>query len=537
MNPTDFPFINQHANFSECNELIANILALHDVDRDCLNHEESAELHLRIKQVVAKMEGGKVASLTNKDKSLHAKGVLLWARLSQTIGSVEYDSYPSRFLPQFPAVKCLTASEQNRLMAQLEKLYELDTQALTDIKDEVNFVTSNLRLKNEIINFIVKKLSLGMCHSDLLKAVTGHSALTHERIDVTITNATLFFAFEFDGKALSGETIHHSSLRDQQNIELLFDQLDLFSNVDRANFPAVGKWQALSMDETFLNELRLYLQDQCNIEVSHGIIQGTLATMSYLIPHKDAESFFVHDAYGHSWQESLCEFEHLYDHLCTLVEACPLEDFTNALSPGDDEKTVLAKCKGVLKQYYSHQVDIVTNALLAEYTADAMEFHLQILLEAKNDSIPTSSKLRHLSLFLDLSLKDTIKHISSVRLGIEKEFSTQREAVLLELFTDNQLTDGQCQSVMRELKDWFSNTITTNFSADSEAGVSRVEHNLFVQLLRIYVPLDTVARHSEATELQQLLLILTTLYQSNPATTFWQLHRYIEEFKFCSVSL
>lgn len=519
---------------SEVKALISEILKLIDPLSSCLTLQQSESLNNKIHQVLQKSEINRQLHLSHDEKLNHVKGCLLWARLSQTIGSIFYDSYPSRILPLFPGVKTLTAAQQSSFKISLSKHYNLQAGAIDSINQEVNYVTSNLKIKNTIVAFILKQLSLGMSHAKLFKLVTGYSALAHQQIDVTITNATIFFSFEFDQAGLSGKTLKQCSLTDKSNVEKLFGQLKAFSNTERSNFPAVGKWQTLTMEPKFLAELSTYISDLCHIEVDQNILQSTIATMIYLVPHKDAESFFVHDAYGHSWQESLCEFEHLYRYLSRLTQPCPLEDHFESLKTVDNKDQLITEAKEFYLKYYEQQINIITNALLAEFTADAMEFHLQQKLEETQDSIPTSSKMRHFSLFLDLSLKDTIKHVSSLRAGIKKEFTAVKKQKLALLIKSNFISQTEAIDLVDELETWFKQSLAKDFYATEKQSLSLIENNLFNQLLKIYAPLDDYMNQNDAGQLQQLLLVLTTLYQSNPSKMFWQLDRYIKNYHFCA---
>lgn len=534
MKINSFYQLNQWSLSADYEEIIDTLLQLRCKNTDDLNESKSHLLNQQIYQAVQQDNSNYQKPDSSRSKpfsSIAAKGVLLWSLLSRSIGEVKYDSYPSRYLRKFPSVKSWTDEERKALAKVIKQNYHLSEDEFTQVGAEVDYITSNLNIKNAIVDYLVKRLNSGLTHCQLFYALTGCNALRHDHIDVTITNATIFFSFEFNDKGLKERD--HFSFSDHQHVAELFGQLELFSNTERTSFPAVGKWESLKLQDEFIRDMQGFLVEQYQMEVSVDIIASTIATMSYLLPHEDAESFFVHDAYGHSWQESLCEFEHLYEFIATFDDPCDLALIGDAIE--QTEGDLFERLKHVYENYYMHQIDVASNALLAEFTADAIEYHLQSLLVESGESIPTSSKMRHFSLFLDLSLNDIIKHVGSIRAGIEKEFSQERLQAIKQLIDKNH-PQLDSDSFVHSIEKWFGSQLKPLFFPDSKEQLACIEQAMMVQLLRIYVPIDKKARTSDATELQQMLLVLTSLYQADPGNNYWLLHQFAEEFSYCHLS-
>lgn len=534
MKINNFYQLNQWSLPAGYEEIIDTLLQLRCKKSGDLNQTESELLNRKIYQAVQQDNSNYQKPDSSRCKPfspIAAKGVLLWSLLSRSIGEVKYDSYPSRYLRKFPSVKSWTDEQRRALARVIKQNYHLSEEEFAKVEAEVDYITSNLNIKNAIVDYVVKRLNNGLSHCQLFYALTGCNALRHDHIDVTITNATIFFSFEFTDKGLKERD--HFSFSDHQHVEELLSQLELFSNTERTSFPAVGKWESLKLQDEFLTDMQSFLIEQYQLEVSVDIIASTIATMSYLLPHEDAESFFVHDAYGHSWQESLCEFEHLYEFIATFDDPCDFTLIRDAIE--QTEGDLFERLKHAYENYYMHQIDVASNALLAEFTADAIEYHLQSLLVESGESIPTSSKMRHFSLFLDLSLNDIIKHASSIRAGIEKEFSQDRLLAIKKLVDENH-PQLESDSLLNSIENWFSSQLKPVFFPDSTEQLSCIEQAIMVQLLRVYVPIDKKARTSDATELQQMLLVLTSLYQADPGNNYWLLHQFAEEFSYSHLS-
>ena len=520
---------------TEITEITNEIHSLLLVKDKTFSQQESKTLEKRIHAAVKATDSLISTSFSNESNEQinnlrTAKGVLLWSQLERTIGEVKYDSFGSRYLTKFPEVRSFNKSDFQNLCRKVKARFLLSDNELIKLKQEVEFLTSNLYLKNLIVEFIVKKLALGISHCQIFRSLTGCSALDHEKIDLTITDATIFFTFDFEDNGLDPSSQY--SLSDQENLRTLLDKLDMFSNTERTDFPAVGKWSHLEVNANFLAELSLFVQENGLEIVSDEVIAKTIFTMIYLLPRKNAESFFVHDAYGHSWQESICEFEHLYQYINSLNMPIDLSELKEKF---ESERMSSLNSEGLFfywSSYYIRQLSVAQNAILAEFTADAMEYHLQAILLQEKESIPTSSKMRDFSLFLDLSLNDTIKHIGSIAEAIGKEFNHERENQLAMILAESGLNPESVSNIIQNAKEQFK-PISQCFSKPASGELRLIERLIFAQILRIYVYVDLIAKTKSPTVLHQQLLILTTHFQTNPETGFWNLDRLAESFEFC----
>ena len=519
----------------QISSVLAEIDGLLKPEAKALTLEQSEKLHESISCALLEIDrpveakDSYLGSVSTDIRLNSAKGVLLWSHLEKTIGEVKYDSFGSKLLPLFPSVLSFNKARFQDLVQKVKFQFELSDDELTKILGEVQFLISNLLVKNSIIEFLLKKLSTGTSHQALFRAITGSNALNHELIDVTLTNATIFFTFDFEDNGL--EPSQHYSLSDQYSLKDLLNKLDMFSDVERTDFPAVGKWRRLEIDKMFLDEMASDIFSKTEMTFSQEVLEKTLLTMIYLLPRKHAESFFVHDAYGHSWQESICEFEHFYQYINTLkdpIESSDLEQVDiSALNVKENTEQVYRE----LEDYYERQIQVAINAILAEFTADAMEYHLQAQLEEKGQSIPTSSKMRHFTLFLDLSFNDVKKHFGSLRKAVKSQFARENTQKLNGLF-EQHYSKAEADKVVAELKVKFEERIGTLFSETSDETNNQIESIVFVQLLRVYLAIDMVAKSNDAKVLQQLLLVLTTNFQANPSINFWFLDKIAEDFRF-----
>lgn len=456
-------------------------------------------------------------TLTNRVEYVVAKGFYLSSFLSESMGKVNYDSLNSKLLSLFPQPMSYDASLRTQFLQRLQKQFRLSDEELERIKSETAYVISNLQVKKAIVAYLKRRLSTGLSHNSLFESITGIKALSHDSIDITIANATLFFIFNFSEHGLDPD--RQFSLNDHNAINELFQKLKLQSNRHRADFPAVGEWSSIQLSDSLINDLQRFLEDEYNLHLTKVAVRNTLVTMVFILPRKSADSFLVHDAYGHAWQENLCEFEHLYRFLSDLRTPIKFEELPELKKQTQDN--IVESITNYFYTFYSRKLAVAHNAVLAELTADVFEYHLQKKLANQGQSIPTSSKLRDLVLFVDLTISDIQKHFTPIKNAIAEELSTAK-LNQLKRFLTQYLPESELDNSVNKIESEIAN-IQKVFTVDSPEQFSKVQLATLQTVLLIYPFLKSYGDQDEPYGLHQYVLCLTTFFQEFENHGFYRL--------------
>ncbi|MEM9491003.1 MAG: hypothetical protein AAGC55_17775, partial [Myxococcota bacterium] len=188
------------------------------------------------------------------------------------------------------------------------------------------------------------------------------------------------------------------------------------NSVKNIRFPAFGLFDIDAVSSDLLGDITRAVRQRPGLEtIDDAVIRQTLTTMVLLVPAGDGEKFFIHDTWGHGWQETLCEFEWLFAEFATLSK--PLD----ATSGGADGPTLgqafvdapdgaaqVAIDRDILGQAIDgdvrRRVKIGLNLAAAECLADLLEH--KFVRQRPDIELPTSSLLPDSTLKLDLSLSD-----------------------------------------------------------------------------------------------------------------------------------
>jgi hypothetical protein len=222
-----FEFLNHCTVSPELKRVIDDMVQLTKSDAKELSLQASKEFEQQIIDAIQTEINAPVNSPTLPDiKNSHytmTKGVLLWSMLDRSIGKVLYDSYQSRYLARFSPVREFTDHQLLLLNETLKNQYQLNDQELERVRSEVDYITSNLTIKNGICEYITEQLAAGLEHGQLFRFLTGYRVLENQPVDVTLTQSTLFFTFDFDQDGLYPPQQY--SLCEQSEIKDLFAEI------------------------------------------------------------------------------------------------------------------------------------------------------------------------------------------------------------------------------------------------------------------------------------------------------------------------
>ncbi len=329
-----------------------------------------------------------------------AEAVSLWLRFPATRGellfnSVDPDAFP---IPPYPVDLAPRPGDAAKLRAALCRGFGWTAAELAEIEAGTRALTSNLELKHDLAGLLARRAREGS-PLELMRLFYGPVPFAPDEVDAVITQSGVYFC-------LPAEARREATAGYLERIKLRDSPLS-----DR--FPAFGHFERDAVDRELIADLARRLEPRRG-RVPDAVIAETLATMVQLVETAKLPYFLVHDSWGHGWQESLCDFEWLYqkspqlgdaldagagplfggDDTPTLAEAFRAEGGRTRLDEGLLLRTLAADLRG--------RVLTGANAVLAELLADIADTRLSdTWFEA-----PTTSLLARCPVRLDLVLQD-----------------------------------------------------------------------------------------------------------------------------------
>jgi len=179
-----------------------------------------------------------------------------------------------------------------------------------------------------------------------------------------------------------------------------------------ANFPAFGTLDGPSLSD------RLVAAVAAAADVPPDEVRRILPRCVTIVAHDDLEKYAAHDAWGHSYQSTLLNFEHAYRRIATFADPLPIDQPCTA--PGPARTLSLRAALSLPDAHAAHaaaqawMLDLVATRLadtlhgvVGELTADVAEFKLaRALHAATGEHLPSSSFFPHLPAKLDFTLRD-----------------------------------------------------------------------------------------------------------------------------------
>lgn len=189
-----------------------------------------------------------------------------------------------------------------------------------------------------------------------------------------------------------------------------------------SHFPTFSSFDARDAD----TQLCARIADRLD-ELTTDIMSGLNATTT-IERTAEIEKYLIHDTWGHMWQGDLTDLGRLYDTMESLK--CPVEAGDHVVLPDGNVVTLLDLCylTGFRSIHYDiHLANRYTNAwlrrrldallapIMAELTADCVEYKFRLQHGEQGDLLPSSSMFAHEAAKLDFAWVDLGYFIRSLR--------------------------------------------------------------------------------------------------------------------------
>jgi hypothetical protein len=379
-------------------------------------------------------------------RRLWAEGVLLWMHFCKTSSAPLVDSLGERSLHAFPIDLPPDMAATVRLRAALVESAGLMEREVLDAERRVEHLVSVLPLKIALTEALRARYVEAGAHRAarvrIMQECYGILPLREGDVDLVITSTAIFFVLPIAGERFDAADWPDRDPAERAAIEAFIARLARANLTETWRFPAFGLFDAETLDPRLVEDLA------ARTGVRSDVVQRTLVTMVSVLSRSEIDQYLVHDAWGHTWQEVLNEFEWEYERLSKIGDALtpsdgpefggsgtlPLRDAFVARGGAVvlDEERFCASVEADLRG----RIQIGLSAALSEVFADFVEAkYSRLNLE---HPLPTSSLLESTALKFDLTIKDVLRQARRwsrpyrrfcADAGVREDFANQLRAL------------------------------------------------------------------------------------------------------------
>jgi len=362
-----------------------------------------------------------------------SEAVLLWPLFADAGGEVLVDTAGAATLAQYPLDLRAGDAEREHLRRALTRALGASQQQLEHSDALLEHLTANLRVKHAITEALRIQLQSGAggtvtagANVALMKQIYGELPWREGDVDVVLSSTALFLCVPYAARSLSVPGYAERPEAERAQISAFLERIHKEGQSLRSvRFPAFGLFDRTALDPALLARLTRGVQATLGVgAISERVVIDTLATMVTVVPRAEVDKYLVHDAWGHGWQESLCEFEWTFRDLPRLDEPLRLtggiesvdgavrESLADAFHASEGRTALRPETLvRVIEADLRHRIRVGLNLVISECLADLVEHKLV----RHGSPLPSSSLLPLCPLKLDLSLTDAKRMLRAWR--------------------------------------------------------------------------------------------------------------------------
>jgi hypothetical protein len=248
----------------------------------------------------------------------------------------------------------------------------------------------------------------------LLQALYGALPWRAGDVDLVLTTTAVFLCVPYENRVLKRSGYAERPAPERERISAFLERVDTArQSIKSVRFPAFGLFDQTLFADWFMPDLLGRVRANEGLAGIHErVVAETLRTMVTVLPTHELAKYLVHDAFGHGWQESLCEFEWTFQDMPRLVEPLAIAGSTFCAAgtrladafEARDGRTVLRpeELARVVEADLRGRIRVGVNLVISEALADLIEHKAA----RAGSPLPSSSLLPGCPLRLDLSIMD-----------------------------------------------------------------------------------------------------------------------------------
>ena len=386
-----------------------------------------------------------VLTITRDHERWLTEAVLVWLAYRETASAPLIDTVGTKAVYKFGPDLSDSDAVDAHLKAALRDVFGWSDDEFGEIEKRLSFMSSNLRLKHAIIDAIIAHVGTTPSAPEVhafAEQVFGPLPTRVGDFDLVVTRAAFFLCipFDVDGPVIDDLDARPTTERDAV-VALVKGINQAAMSMKHVRFPAFGFFDPACVSPQLLEIIESSL-GAGGISAPREVIVETLATMVTILPTQKLDMYLIHDIWGHGWQESLCEFEWIYERL--VINAHRMAPFDGAetlpaVAAGFvagpkgtvvDREALLREVDGDLRA----RIEVGVNGVVAECLADLAEYKFIVEEDPEGHLMPSSSMLRGAAVKIDFTLQDT--HLSQSAWSRPYRKLLSREAAQAELRSD-----------------------------------------------------------------------------------------------------
>jgi len=440
-----------------------------------------------------------LASSSPGYKQWFTEAVLLWPHFAHVGSPVLVDTIGTTTLEKYDIDLPPDSIQEDRLHRALSRLFGWTSEELQAIEDKLRRLTRNLRIKRAIARILSKPFE-GAARNELHRSAVGlirelYGAFPWHPgdIDVVISAASVFLCLPYDGFRLTRPDYAERPQSEREQIYGFLKRIhDEINSLKSVRFPSFGFFDPGLVSPGLMDRLMIALNREHGVEkVDRADVENALLSMVTILPLSEVDKYLIHDVWGHSWQEALCEFEWTFARMPSIGE--PLDAGILAGAMGKKDGRSILKPDVLLRSVEAdlrRRIAIGLNLVVSEFLADVIEYKYSHHLSP----LPSSSILPDGPLRLDLSLHDVRQMIHLWRRPYRQLL---RDTPQREQLRDNLLAAGFPEPGIMDAIERAAGLIQDRFgcSFDDQTDVSlddsdRVRANLLQRVMLGLVSID-----------------------------------------------
>ena len=356
-----------------------------------------------------------VEQIPLKIRCCFVRSLLLLTRYPQLGGKQTLGTYYSPIVGSYSCDRIPDAWYETDAAIKLCQLFALPNSYAQEIQDLLTRVDLKITRQQKIIEALIDNFDRLNTQKDVLslfQALFGNIPLTAASINCLTTKMQITFMIDYqDNQLKSSDLWCNLSELEQREVSRFLEKLSQFSFQQFANFPSfnnvkiqnnnLGLWR-------YLTEVTGYSQSE---------IVRAIASSVNIISANKAESFLLHDLWGHYWQSILITFSDDYLYLSQVDQDLNLDSFINT----GQEKIYLRQLfktqnKSIYidvplaKQFFhtiaNQRIAALSTHLIGEMLADINEYKWLSQNRDRQALLNSSSIFPDSPTKLDLTIKD-----------------------------------------------------------------------------------------------------------------------------------
>ncbi|VEP17732.1 conserved hypothetical protein [Hyella patelloides LEGE 07179] len=310
---------------SEATELLFKAIKIHRyLKLTSESTEQNINLQTRFRQIGVQLQNYThpindavaVEQIPLKIRRCFVRAVMLLTRYPQLGGQQTGGTYKSQIVSSYRHDSIPNFWYEADMVAKLCRLFQLSSQYAKDIKHLLTQIDRQIARQQQIIQALTNEFNRVSHQKDVLRlfqSLFGDVTIPETSINCLTTKMQIAFVIDYHKDRLQEEYLWQNlSPPEQQTISCLFNKISQFSWQQFARFPSFGYVKAPSIDSQLLQRL-------VNVTgYNKSEIVKAIATSVTVVATERAESFLLHDIWGHYWQSILTQFSNDYTYLSQI---------------------------------------------------------------------------------------------------------------------------------------------------------------------------------------------------------------------------